>query len=89
MGARKIIMFEIGPIGCMPSISRKHKHIGDCMEEANHMVSYFNDGLHAMVKNLTSNLPSSIFVLGQVNSLANDVIRHPSKYGKNPKLVIT
>ncbi|KAK4602847.1 hypothetical protein RGQ29_011725 [Quercus rubra] len=83
LGARKIVMFEIGPIGCIPSIIRKvrNKHNGQCMEEINQIVSLFNQGLPALLKNLTSTLQGSTFVLGQANFLGDDAIKHPSKYG--------
>ncbi|XP_061366869.1 GDSL esterase/lipase 7-like [Gastrolobium bilobum] len=81
LGARKVIMFDLGPIGCMPSITRKHAHPGDCMEETNQIVSYFNERLPAMLKNLTFSLPGSIFVHGHANTLGYDAIKNPSKYG--------
>ena len=85
LGARKIVMFEIGPIGCIPSITRKlrNKHNGQCVEEINQVVSLFNQGLPALLKKLTSTLQGSTFVLGQANFLGYDAIKHPSKYGKN------
>lgn len=78
-------MFEIGPIGCIPSITRKgrNKHNGQCVEEVNQIVSLFNQRLPALFKNFTSTLQGSTFVLGQANFLGNDAIKHPSKYGKN------
>ena len=82
LGARKIVMFEIGPIGCIPSITRKHKHDGQCVEETNQIVSFFNQRLPALLKYLTSTLQGSTFVLGQANFLGYDAIRNPSKYGK-------
>ncbi|XP_062152092.1 GDSL esterase/lipase 7-like [Alnus glutinosa] len=88
LGARKIVMFEIGPIGCIPSITRQHKHNGQCVEDTNQMVSLFNHRLTAMLNNLTSTLQGSTFVLAQANFLGYDAIRNPPRYGlkdsKNP-----
>ncbi|KAF8399224.1 hypothetical protein HHK36_015089 [Tetracentron sinense] len=81
LGARKIIMFEIGPIGCIPTFTRELKPKGQCDEESNQLVSYFNDRLPAMLKRLTSNLQGATFVLAEANGLAYDVIRNPSSYG--------
>ncbi|KAL2335370.1 hypothetical protein Fmac_016583 [Flemingia macrophylla] len=81
LGARKIIMFEIGPVGCIPSVLRNLTHKGDCIEEVNQMVTYFNERLPPLVKNLTSRLPGSNIVLGRDHSLGYDVIKNPSKYG--------
>ncbi|KAG5223077.1 GDSL esterase/lipase [Salix suchowensis] len=81
LGARKVVMFEIGPIGCTPSMTRTNQHNGKCVEESNQLVSYFNDNLLGMLKNLTSTLPNSIFVRGHVYWLGYDAIMNPSKYG--------
>lgn len=80
LGARKIIMMEIAPLGCIPHYTRKYE--GKCHDETNQIVSYFNDELHAMLKNLTSSLQGSMFVLARINSLGYDFITNPSKYGK-------
>ncbi|KAJ4707214.1 GDSL esterase/lipase [Melia azedarach] len=81
LGARKIIVFEIGPIGCIPSITRKYKHKGQCVEDKNRDVSLFNNMLPAMLQNLTSSLKGSIFVNGQAHWLGYDAIINPSHYG--------
>lgn len=81
LGARKIVMFEIGPIGCIPSITRQHKHNGQCVEDTNQIVSFFNQRLPALLRNLTSTLQGSTFVLAQANFLGYDAIRNPPKYG--------
>lgn len=81
LGARKFVVFELGPIGCIPSIARKTQHDGLCDEEPNKLVSYFNTDLQEMLKNMTSTLRGSMFVLGQIHWLGYDVIINPSKYG--------
>lgn len=81
LGARKVVMYEIGPIGCIPSMTRKITHNGKCAEELNELVSYFNDNLLGMLQNLTSTLPNSIFARGLAYSLGYDAIMNPSKYG--------
>ncbi|KAH7532806.1 hypothetical protein FEM48_Zijuj04G0061200 [Ziziphus jujuba var. spinosa] len=82
LGARKVIMFEIGPIGCIPSIIKKsNNEKGKCVEEINELASYFNQRLRLMLKNLTSSLQGSTFVLGQANWLGYDAINNPSRYG--------
>ncbi|XP_057489477.1 GDSL esterase/lipase 7-like [Actinidia eriantha] len=82
LGARKIVMFEIGPIGCIPSITRQIKHNGTCVEGVNKAVAIFNNHLPSMLKNLNTTLPGSNFVLGHAYSLATDVISNPKLYGK-------
>ncbi|GMI66208.1 GDSL-motif lipase 7 [Hibiscus trionum] len=81
IGARKIIMHEIGPLGCIPHYTRKYELTGKCHEETNQIVSYFNHKLHELLQSLTSTLQGSVFVLARINSLSYDVINNPSKYG--------
>ncbi|MFQ6667330.1 hypothetical protein Gotur_033391 [Gossypium turneri] len=82
LGARKIIMHEIAPLGCIPHYTRKYQVVvGKCHEQTNQIVSYFNTKLHELLKSLTSTLQASILVLARINSLGYDVITNPSKYG--------
>ncbi|XP_057447772.1 GDSL esterase/lipase 7-like [Lotus japonicus] len=81
LGARKIVIFEVGPVGCIPSVSKTHPHKGFCNEESNQFVSYFNKRLATMAKDLTSRLRSSTFVIGHTNSGGYDVINNPTKHG--------
>lgn len=81
MGARKVVMFEIGPIGCIPSSTRQFKHNGQCVEDFNLLAHLFNDELALMLQNLTATLPGSTFVLGHGHWLGYDAVLYPSKYG--------
>ncbi|KAL1557136.1 GDSL esterase/lipase 7-like [Salvia divinorum] len=81
LGARKMTVFEIGPIGCIPSITRQIKHNGPCVEDINQMTILFNNELAPMLLNLTSTLQHSSFILGRVNWLGYDAAITPSKYG--------
>ena len=83
LGARKVVMFEIGPLGCIPSIAKTQKHNGsDCVQETNQLASMFNDKLRATLANLTFSLQGSLFVLGRANGIGYDAITSPLKYGK-------
>ncbi|KAK3025710.1 hypothetical protein RJ639_041715 [Escallonia herrerae] len=65
--ARKVVTFEIGPIGCIPSIARKTKHNRRCVEEINQLVNVFNKQVATKLMNLTSTLEDSAFILDHVN----------------------
>lgn len=84
LGARKVITFEIGPIGCIPSITRQTKHNGTCVEEINDLAILFNNQLAPMLQTLTSTLPHSSFILGHGYWLGYDATTNPSKYGTYP-----
>ncbi|XAR51610.1 Triacylglycerol lipase [Bertholletia excelsa] len=81
LGARKIVIFEIGPLGCIPFVTRRLKHSGKCVEEINMRVHLFNTLLSSLLKNLTSTLHGSAFVLGHVHWLSYDALMNPSSYG--------
>ncbi|KAL2896689.1 hypothetical protein RDABS01_038473 [Bienertia sinuspersici] len=65
LGARKMVIFELGPIGCIPSIVRSSKsNNGRCDDEKNQMVSLFNTQLASLLSNLTLTLQDSHFAWG-------------------------
>ncbi|XP_021739368.1 GDSL esterase/lipase 7-like [Chenopodium quinoa] len=80
-GARKIVVFELGPIGCIPSIVRSSKLNGKCDENKNEIVNMFNTKLALLLKNLTSTLQDSHFIIGKAHGLGYDAVINPSKYG--------
>ncbi|KAM7524112.1 hypothetical protein LguiA_014014 [Lonicera macranthoides] len=83
LGGRKVVVFEIGPIGCIPSVTRKTNHIeeGKCVEEVNKLAILFNNQLHKLLTNLTSSLKGSNFIIAHSFNLAYDAILNPSSYG--------
>ncbi|KAF9587768.1 hypothetical protein IFM89_005500 [Coptis chinensis] len=88
VGARKIIIFELGPFGCMPTYTNRFKPIGPCLEYYNQLISHFNSQLSATLDRLTNVLPGSLIINGQKNAPVKDIIENPSNSGfidtKNP-----
>uniref|UniRef100_A0A803M6W9 Uncharacterized protein n=1 Tax=Chenopodium quinoa TaxID=63459 RepID=A0A803M6W9_CHEQI len=80
-GARKILVFELGPIGCIPSIVKSSKLNGKCDENKNEIVNMFNTQLGLLLENLTTTLPDSHFIFGKAHGLGYDAIINPTKYG--------
>ncbi|KAL0350744.1 UNVERIFIED_CONTAM: GDSL esterase/lipase [Sesamum radiatum] len=70
LGARKVIIFEIGPIGCIPSTTKQVKHKGRCVEQINQLANMFNNHLAPMLQNLTSSLSWLGLHLGHATGLA-------------------
>ncbi|KAK6913414.1 GDSL lipase/esterase [Dillenia turbinata] len=81
LGARKIAIFEIGPLGCLPTVIKRFGTGDECVEDVNQVITYFNHKLKIMLSNLTSTLPGSSFALSPSYSLAYDAIKNPTKYG--------
>lgn len=90
LGARKVLVMEIGPLGCIPTVARNPKRMinllgnnnnGICDENANNIVSAFNKRLPFMIQKLSSTLHDSHFTVGSIYADSYDAIMSPSKYG--------
>ncbi|XP_058181345.1 GDSL esterase/lipase 7-like [Rhododendron vialii] len=70
LGARKMIVFEIGPLGCLPYIINRAKASARCVDDVNRLVSVFNNKLSVKLKELGEKLDGStnaFFPLYQVS----------------------
>ncbi|KAF3439106.1 hypothetical protein FNV43_RR17381 [Rhamnella rubrinervis] len=81
LGARKMVVFEIGPLGCYPAILKSHKPETKCVDEINQMVSTFNLKLAHMVKTLRSMQRDATIIVAKTYSLIFDMVERPSSYG--------
>ncbi|KAI3927194.1 hypothetical protein MKW92_013532 [Papaver armeniacum] len=83
IGARKFLVFEMGPIGCLPSVvnSVNPRPTTACVEGINGLVKIFNFGVTNMVQELTSTLKGSTFVYGDVFENTYQQAITPLKYG--------
>ncbi|XP_050234210.1 GDSL esterase/lipase 7-like [Mercurialis annua] len=80
-GGRKFITSELGPLGCIPAIAKVVPHKGNCIEEINQLIIFFNENLAIAVQKLTTFLPGSKFVHVRSHALSYDAIVNPSTYG--------
>ncbi|KAF8389888.1 hypothetical protein HHK36_024406 [Tetracentron sinense] len=83
LGARKFVVFAIGPLGCIPAIVNSLKPTTRCAENVNKLVLLYNYGLHGLLEQLTFTLHGSIFVFGDVYRLSYDMNQNPFRYGLN------
>ncbi|MCL7030295.1 hypothetical protein MKW94_004170 [Papaver nudicaule] len=78
LGARKFVVFELGPIGCAPGV------VGSattpCNEKLNNLVNIFNMGLPNMTQELTSAYKGSNYVHGLVFKRSYEQNQSPAKY---------
>ncbi|KAF9590493.1 hypothetical protein IFM89_035466 [Coptis chinensis] len=82
LGARKIIVANVGPIGCIPYQRDVNPFAGyDCVTFPNQLASLFNTRLKPLVMELNSNLQGSEFVYADVYSIVLDIIRNFKFYG--------
>lgn len=89
MGARKIVVANVGPIGCIPSQRALNPSAGDyCVAFPNQLATSYNLNLKTLVAHLTSTLPGSMFVYANVYSVVNNIILDPSSYGSHSPLLL-
>lgn len=81
LGARKMVVFGLGPLGCMPSITNKVIHQGKCVEKINELAILYNNQLETMLNDLSPTLEGSTIVRGNAYGLGYDAVINPSTYG--------
>lgn len=81
LGARELMLFGLGPMGCIP-LQRVLSTTGECQERTNNLAMSFNRAANDMVNQLSGNLPNASFKFGDAYDVVNDVITNPQKYGQ-------
>ncbi|GJX99476.1 putative RNA-directed DNA polymerase, eukaryota, reverse transcriptase zinc-binding domain protein, partial [Tanacetum coccineum] len=82
MGARKIIVPNVGPIGCIPYQRDVNPSSGgNCVASSNHLAQNFNSQLKGLLQELTNTLEGSTFVYANINRIVEDIIRNYQSYG--------
>ncbi|XP_055831570.1 GDSL lipase-like [Solanum dulcamara] len=84
-GGRKFVMFNLGPLGCIPSMRFFNLQIGvtngSCMEEATNLAKLFNSALPEMFEQLEKQLPGFKYTIFNFFKVFTDSIDNPTKYG--------
>ncbi|KAF9620047.1 hypothetical protein IFM89_010697 [Coptis chinensis] len=83
LGARKILVASVGPLGCIPYKREQYPSAGhDCIASQNHLASLFNTArLKPLVTELNANLEGSEFVYADVYNILLDIIENFKSYG--------
>ncbi|KAF3329504.1 GDSL esterase/lipase [Carex littledalei] len=82
LGARKINLIGLPPMGCLPlERSKKLFSIGECNDEYNAVASDFNIKLKKMMDVLHRDLVNATLVYGDIYGVLMDVIQNPGFYG--------
>ncbi|KAI3973271.1 hypothetical protein MKW92_022613 [Papaver armeniacum] len=87
LGTRKIVVSNVGPIGCTPyQRDFNQPKAGDsCVESSNNLAKLFNTKLKRLIIELNSNLAGSKFLYANVYDVFNDVVVNYKSYGfENP-----
>lgn len=82
LGARRIIVANVGPIGCIPYQRDTTPGVGDdCASLPNQMAQLFNTRLKSLVAELSTSLEGSKFVYADVYSIVDDIIQNYESFG--------
>ncbi|KAF9623575.1 hypothetical protein IFM89_003365 [Coptis chinensis] len=81
LGARKIVLTGIGPLGCAPSQLSMSSGNDGCVQRVNNLAKIFNGRLLQMMKTLNASLPGSFFVYQDTYSFISELIKNPFRYG--------
>ncbi|KAJ0043318.1 hypothetical protein Pint_18566 [Pistacia integerrima] len=80
LGARKLIMHGLGPLGCIPSQRVKSK-TGQCLKRVNEYVQEFNSKAIKVIASLNGRLPGAKFSFADTYPDVLDLIERPTVYG--------
>ncbi|KAG6494365.1 hypothetical protein ZIOFF_049390 [Zingiber officinale] len=81
IGARKMLLVGIGPLGCIPNQLAMNPNATGCVEAVNDLVRPFNQNLKQAMLKLNSTLPGSFFVFHNIYDTFIDMVQNSSKYG--------
>lgn len=79
LGARKIVVFGVPAVGCVPSMLNKNQ--GQCASSLNDAVQIYNAGLKARIKDMQANYSDAHLVYGNAFDLAKKIVANPESYG--------
>lgn len=80
IGARKLVVVGVGPIGCCPA-ERRRDMMGGCFEEANQWAVKYNDGLKSTLHELKSEFNDINYSYFDTYDVMLNLIQNPASYG--------
>ena len=84
LGARKISVGGLPPMGCMPlERTTNYMNHGECVEEYNNVALKFNFKLKALVTKLNKELLGAKIVLSNPYYILMSIVQRPLAYGKS------
>ncbi|XAR49702.1 Triacylglycerol lipase [Bertholletia excelsa] len=82
MGARKVVVANVGPIGCIPYQREINPSAGEnCVAFPNQLAQLFNAQLKDLITELSLNLKDSKFLYADVYHVVDDIIQNYTSYG--------
>eukprot|EP00897_Mesotaenium_endlicherianum_P003814 jgi/Mesen1/3460/ME000194S02605 len=86
-GARKILVFEVPPLGCAPATLASYEGTenGGCISSVNAVVKSYNLPLNETLAGLRAALPRATILLARVQDFVTAAVGNPSKHGKSQR----
>lgn len=82
LGARRIAVFSLGPVGCIPARAILPGAPTDsCFGKMDDMVIKYNKGLENLVNDIPVKYPGAMGVFGSVYNIVQQFRQIPSRYG--------
>ncbi|KAK5776569.1 GDSL esterase/lipase 6 [Gossypium arboreum] len=82
VGARRIVVFSLGPVGCVPARDLlPAAPINRCYGKMNAMVKKYNKALESLVNDISTRHPGAIGVYGAVYDTVHHIRAAPTRYG--------
>lgn len=83
LGARKISLGGLPPMGCLP-LERTTNFVGgsDCVDNYNNIALEFNDKLNKLTTKIKKELPGIRLVFSNPYDILFRVVKKPAQYGK-------
>ncbi|KAK1390036.1 GDSL-motif lipase/hydrolase 6 [Heracleum sosnowskyi] len=82
LGARRIALFSLGPVGCVPARTLiPGAPVNRCFGKMNRMAKNYNKGVENIAKNIPKKYPGSVGVFGSVYSIFQLYHTTPSSHG--------
>lgn len=88
LGARRIGLFSLGPVGCVPARTLlPGAPVTKCYGKMNKMVKNYNMGLENLGKSIPIKYPGSFAVYGAVYKTVQTFRTNPKRYGNTSLLL--
>ncbi|EFJ37218.1 hypothetical protein SELMODRAFT_77440 [Selaginella moellendorffii] len=80
LGARKLVVLSLGPLGCTPLMLNLLNSDGSCIGEVNDQAKNFNAGLQSLLAGLQTKLPGSRLLYANAYDILFSAIQDPRKH---------
>ncbi|XP_072997383.1 GDSL esterase/lipase At4g16230-like isoform X1 [Typha latifolia] len=82
LDARKIVVANVGPIGCIPYVREIHPLAGNnCADFPDQLAQYYNKRLKDLISELSLNFEGSLFLYADVYHIVSDIFQNYEYYG--------